>query len=570
MINMKKFKKTKIFLLSFIFSLFFALPSYADDFNNLDINVEINKEGIASVEETWDTVDQSGTEKYKPIENLGEIQIEDFKAKVNGKSFTEENPWNVDRSFDQKAYKYGINYTDNGLELCWGISNYGHNIHEISYKINPLVIELNDYDMVYWKFINDSMDPEPDKATIRIKGFEPFNDQVKMWGFGMEGDINNEDGQIVMESDGDIAYGVVMLRFPKGYFSTSYKIDKNFKDYADMAIEGSDWEDNQGGVNEGQSNDLDGSFIPIIFSIFAMFMAFVFGIVAITNKSAIMNRLDKDKKLPKAKDLKDQYFQEVPYENPIEDLYIFTKKAYSKIKQDDFLNAFILKWIYQGNIEIREDLKGIFPRKSQAIIIKSIPENMGDLESSFFKKLQGAKAYAQHEQIDQKAFEKYIRKHSKEMETFFDKFEIHSSLELEKKGYLVSRMVKKLFGKVYYLDPTQSGIELYSNLIKFKNYLEDYSLIKERDLNEVKLWDYFMIYAAMYGISDEVFKNLQKAYPEYETNSIYTYNTIMWSRSYASSVSTSYNDFISAGSGGPTSFGGGGGSFGGGSGGGSR
>lgn len=563
--KMKPNKFLGNFILSLILLLSFLVPSYADEFYSLDIEAKIDKDGIATITEIWDTVDEKGTEKYKPIGNLGQIKIEDFKAKVNGKTFSPLNPWDVDKSFDEKSYKNGIKTTDDGVELCWGISNYGHNVHEISYKVNPLVIGLNDYDMVYWKFINDSMNPAANKASVTIKGFKPFDDTVKMWGFGLEGEIHNENGNIVLKSNGDINYAVVMLRFPKGYFNTSYKIDKNFKEYADMAIDGSDWEDSSKKVeksSQGFSFLYLLAFIPIIISFLAMFIGLI--------DSSTLNRLDKNKKFPKVKGLKNQYFHEVPYDNPIENLYIFTKKAYPNISEENFLNAFILKWIYQGNIEIRDDLVGVFKKKSQAIIIKSTPENMGNLEDSFFKKLQKAQSYAQYNQIDQKAFEKYIKKHSNEMESFFNRFEINSSLELEKESYIISRRVKKLFGSIRYLDPSQEGIKLYSNMIKFKNYLEDYSLLKERNINEVKIWDYFMIYAAMYGISKEVFKNLEKAYPEYADHSIYTYRSIVWSQSYSSSITNSYNNFISAGSGGSTSFGGGGGSFGGGSGGGSR
>lgn len=564
--QMKKTRKYFSLILSLIIFLSFPVIARADEFYSLNIKVSIDENGLAEVNEIWDTVDEEGTEKYKPIENLGDIQIKDFKASVNGEDFVQESPWDVDKSFDQKSYKYGINPTDNGLELCWGISNYGHNIHQISYKVSPIVIELNDYDMVYWKFINDSMDPMPDEASIKISGFEPFDEDVKMWGFGMEGEIHNQDGNIVMESSGLIDYGVIMLRFPKGYFQTPYKIDENFKYYADMAIEGSDWEENQGQVSNEDSG------FPLIagIAIFLLVILSSIGIVQKASSSSIMGRLDPDKKLPKAKSLKGEYFQEVPYEDPIENIYIFVKKAYPRIKQDDFLNAYILKWIYQDNIDIKEEDKGIFKKNTNTIIIKSTPENMGELEKSFFNKLLGSKKYGQADQIDQKAFEKYIRIHTSEMETFFDKFELNSSIKLKDEGYINERREKKLFGKTTYLDPSLEGIDLYSNLIKFKNYLEDYSLIKERDISEVKIWDYFMIYAAIFGISEQVFKNLEKTYPEYTRYSAYTYNRIIWSRSYARSVQTSYNSFMSAGYGGSTSFGGGGGSFGGGSGGGSR
>lgn len=565
-INMKVFKRLRYYILFLVLFFSLGITSYADDFNSLDIKVEINEDGVASVKEVWDTVDEEGTEKYKPIENLGEIKIQDFKAKVNGKSFTQVSPWDVDKSFDEKAYKYGINPTDDGLELCWGISSYGHNIHEISYKIAPLVVELNDYDMVYWKFINDSMDPEPEEAKITIKGFEPFDEDVKMWGFGMEGDIHNKDGSIVMESSGDIAYGVVMLRFPKGYFQTPYKISRNFKEYADMAIEGSDWENSEGKVGE----DSDDVPLPVLIATPIIIILASIGAIGSIKGNSIMGKLDRDKKLPKARQFKDQYFQEVPYENPIENIYIFARKFDPSIKQENFLNSFILKWIYQGNIDFNQEESGFFKKKTQAIKIKSTPENMGEMEESFFKKIERASKKSPDGMVDQKSFEKYIRTHTNEMESFFNRFEINSALQLEKEAYIESKRVKKLISKVTNLDPTKDGIELYANIIKFKNYLEDYSLIREREIKEVKIWDYFMIFAAMYGISEEVFKNLEKTYPEYTSSSIYTYRTIMWSRSYSSHVSTSYSNFVAAGSGGSTSFGGGGGSFGGGSGGGSR
>src|SRR5699024_2735753 len=96
-----------------------------------------------------------------------------------------------------------------------------------------------DYDMVFWKFINDFMSLDSDHAKSTIKGCKTFDESVKMWGFGMVGDIHNIDGSIVMESSGQVSYGIVLLRFPKGYFDTSYKIRKNFDFYAKLAQKGS-------------------------------------------------------------------------------------------------------------------------------------------------------------------------------------------------------------------------------------------------------------------------------------------------------------------------------------------
>ncbi|MDD7464068.1 MAG: DUF2207 domain-containing protein [Anaerococcus sp.] len=578
-------KKIRVFLIGLILSFTFSIPAYADELNSLDINVDIDKDGVASVEEVWDSVDEKGTEKFKPIENLGDIKIEDFKARVNGRDFTEENPWNLDASFEDKAYKYGINRTEKGIELCWGISNYGSNRHEISYKINPLIISLNDYDMLFWQFINSNMTPPPKSASITIKGYEPFDDQVRMWGFGMEGDIHNKDEAIVMKSSGSIAYGTVMLRFPKGYFNSSYHIDKTFNDYADQAVIGSKWEDKQGQVSKTSSSASRLSevkntiafrfFIGWIIFIIAIFTLWVFIIMKIAKKGTFVSisNLDRNNKLPKPKSLDGKYYRQIPYEGEMEDLYIFNRKAFKDFRISNMLNAFILKWIYQGNLQVIEGDPHMlgFGKKKDSLKIINRPENMAELEEEFFDKIEDSLKYSKDGYVSEKSFKKYANRNLGALEHFYESFGKKSPYVLEEEGYIDKIEYRKLLFKKENLDPTEKGIELFEKLIMFRNYLKDYSLIREREVDEVKLWDHYMIYAALFGISKEVFKNLQEVYPGYETSSVYTFSTINFARSFVSVATPESNvSFNSAGGGGSTSFGGGGGSFGGGSGGGSR
>lgn len=76
-----------------------------------------------------------------------------------------------------------------------------------------------------------------------------------------------------------------------------------------------------------------------------------------------------------------------------------------------------------------------------------------------------------------------------------------------------------------------------------------------------------MIWAAMLGITEEVYEQLVKINPKYYEFSVYHLNHITLTNSFVSSISTASP---SAGGGGAASIGGGGGSFGGGSGGGFR
>lgn len=48
----------------------------------------------------------NGTEVYKPISNLGNMQLSNFKVvDENGNIYSKINSWNVDSSFSQKLIK---------------------------------------------------------------------------------------------------------------------------------------------------------------------------------------------------------------------------------------------------------------------------------------------------------------------------------------------------------------------------------------------------------------------------------------------------------------------------------
>ena len=231
-----------------VLGIFFPSKARADEFREINIEANIDEKGIGHIEEVW-KIDENNTdytERYKTIENLRGLKIEDFKLEAFGKTFETVDPWDTDKSFEEKAYKAGvIKRGDDEVELCWGISEYTDNTYKLSYTINPLAISLTDSDMVFFNFVGENFDPMPEVVNIKIKGYKPFTD-IKLWGFGLEGSIGNENGQIILKSSGDINYATVMVKFPKGTFATSYKENKTFEDYAQKAVKGSKWEENEG------------------------------------------------------------------------------------------------------------------------------------------------------------------------------------------------------------------------------------------------------------------------------------------------------------------------------------
>lgn len=562
-------KIKKIFFLSILFMIL-PIFVFAEDFKGIKIDVEIDKNGIAKVNEVWQINEDNKdyTERYKLINNLRGIKIEDFSVEALGKDFTELMPWDIDASFEDKAYHYGRIDREDEVELTWGISEFKDNIYNLSYKVNPLVVGLNDSDMLFFQFVGDNFDPKPENVDIIIKGFEDFKD-VKMWGFGMEGEIHNVDGVIQMKSSGYVDYATVMLKFPKGYFNTAYKIDKNFEDYANMAAEGSHWENREGETYEkpmstGEKTALGGVFAAVLAIIY-----FVARAVSLSfNKRKIQNK----KELPKIKDLKGEYFKEIPYEGAMEDLAYFIAEAYLVTGDlvGNYINAFILKWSLQGAIEFIEEGKGYSDNK---IKILKRPENMGPMEEELFDMISAAKEESDEEYITAKGFKKYVRKHRKEMENYYEEFQTSSIRNLRERGYLEDYVYEKKFlgskrrGKE--LRVTEKGKVLYENLIKFKNYLKD-NLEQVTEEVEFEKWEEYLIYSSIFFL-DKEFVEGAKAYPAY-VNNYALYNThILATRNFSKKINQSYQSgsgFTNGGVGGSTSVGGGGGSFGGGGGGG--
>ena len=121
-----------------------------------------------------------------------------------------------------------------------------------------------------------------------------------------------------------------------------------------------------------------------------------------------------------------------------------------------------------------------------------------------------------------------------------------------------------------------------ADLYGLKSFLKDFTLLNERGVKEVPLWDEYMVYAEFFGISDKVRKQMKEVWPEYAdlsrvtqnldkaqeddivymfSDAIYTSANSVMNRaaSRASSSSSGYSSWSSVSGGGGYSGGGGGG-----------
>ena len=75
----------KLFItLAIIFGIFIPQKAHADEFRQISIEANIDEKGIGSIEETWkiNETNEDYTERYKTINNLRGLKIEDFSLEA--------------------------------------------------------------------------------------------------------------------------------------------------------------------------------------------------------------------------------------------------------------------------------------------------------------------------------------------------------------------------------------------------------------------------------------------------------------------------------------------------------
>jgi uncharacterized membrane protein len=176
--------------------------------------------------------------------------------------------------------------------------------------------------------------------------------------------------------------------------------------------------------------------------------------------------------------------------------------------------------------------------------------------------------------LEKKEFEKWCDKNYSKILKWFDNILIKARDELIVEGLIIEKEKTyfKFFVREYY-EATPELKEKALQIAGLKRYLKEYTLIKDREPIEVKLFEEYLIYAQMMGIAKKVSKDFKDIYPEIiEQSHFDSYDNIIFINSYAAygissakSAETRANNY-SSGGGGFSSGGGGGGSFGGGGG----
>ena len=535
---------------------FFASPRL----NDLNIRVELCPNGDARITEVRQmNIDSEGTECYIVLGNLNGSEVSDLRVTdETGAEYENIGKWDIERSRSWKEGKCGIVTKRDGYELCWGLGDSGNRTYTTSYVVSNLLRGYSDSDGFNYMFVAEGLNPRPShvKVTIVPEGATDASamaadsaaisfteENAGVWGFRYRGDVRFEDGAIVAETSEPFTSGsamIVMARFDKGIFSPSVTNDESFDEVVDRAFEGSDYED------EDEFSFWEVLGFLLVFILFPLLLLFGYLYYVWRARRKVTKDLLWFREIPQGGNLQ--------WANDVQNAYKYFNTDYNNL-----LSACILRLIDKGAITIDKTLnnKG---KTVQHFVIHELPE-----------KEQQPRLLQMIHEIFQKAAGNDTVLEPKELKTW-----MKNSYNQSVTDSFIQTLHTK--SSIYQF---RKQLPEVRQLFGLKKFLKEFSLLDERHVQEVALWKDYMIYATLFGIADQVIKDMKKINPDYfnmdqvaqqmaDDLTLPTIYSTLQSSTTRAAMSKAEREARASGRGGSVSWGGGGGFSGGGFGGGVR
>jgi len=597
--------------------------------NNLDFTAQINEDGSMNVVETWD-IDISETNTlYKTFEidkskyrELKDISVTEITRGTN-KAFRETKIWEY--HIDKNYYFGGINQ-DGKYEIAWGVgldNSSDTRIYLISYTVEDAIKKYGDCAELYWQFVGEDFEVNANSITgiIKLPNHVSSKDEIKVWGH-----TEYLNGEIYATSTDTVEFNInkyqsgnfvevriampnyIMATLP--YTSTQNKLDS-------IIAEETAWAEEANAKRAKRDRNMK----TIAYSITVIIAGA--GIWFSTKIKKYHKALKENPKI--VPDMLD-YYRELPDETatPAEAYFVLNKmQDISKT-----LCATILDLTLKGYLKAEQ-----VDKKIEFEIVEKDRETLPEDEKQVLELLEKACENKENEKkiVKMKDLEKYIEKYPGTFEKLKNKIDEISKEKSTHKGKFDKKIAEKagkyilkligyitaivatinvtIFGSMYIfvvgdmggslkyilLAGLFIGIVLLINIIMcsklisrfngftqkgenereqwkaFKKYMEDFSLLNEKEVPHLVIWEKYLVYATAFGIADKVIKQLKIKYPELE-NPDNMNNLVLFSimsgpnglnTNFISSLNTStshmYSSTYSSGSGSGGGFSGGGG-----------
>ena len=581
--------------------LIFNLKSEATlELNELNFDVQINSDGSMDVTETWD-IDISNTNTlYKTFKidnskysSITQAQVTDISSNIKFSQINEEM-YHV-----TKDCYYALKNSDGVFEIAWGVgleNSSAQKTYQISYKVNDAIAKYNDYAELYWQFIGEDFEIDADKITGTI--YLPFNvtnkEDIRVWGHTRDlngeiyvTDLNKIEFTVNNYSSGN--YIEIRTLIPNDLISYSARTyDTNILEK--VLSEEEKWANEANKRRKAKENLLK------IIKIISIVLSVIFGIIIFVK---IVKLIKLEKKIKPTTKL--QYYRDLPYEDatPGEALFMITsgtRKGFLDGFAANILDLCLKKYI---TLEVVERKNKIKKDEIKINILNKQSNYLKEDEKLTLELLK--KAQKEDRELTTKVITKYFEKNpteiillNKQVEEILEKREQETGKFVKKAqneynnqlaivsvyigisiiSAFVSIPLAIILGLNCILSGllaykinvfTQKGVDEKEQWKAFKKYMEEFSLLKDKEVPALAIWEKYLVFATAFGISDKVLKQLKVVYPEIlDMNSslytTYSYIHIMNTVNIGNCINSSvYTATYSSGSGAGGGFSGGGG-----------
>ena len=456
-----------------------AMPQLHD----LNIRVMLTPGGDAYITETRHmSIDSDGTEVYVVVGNMNGSTISDLcVTDESGRQYTNIGEWDVHRNRDEKTGKCGIVTKHDGYELCWGLGSEGERTYIASYVVKNLLRHYNDADGFNYMFAAEGMQPAPEhvKLTISRSDGQPFDaDSIGMWAFRFYGDINLQDGNIVAETSEPFSSSsamIVMAKFEHGQFTPAMHVDDTFEAIRQQALEDSDY------LIGDDGSDIVFIILIVVCLLLLPLMLIAYLIYKWWKRRQVMKDLT--------------WWRDIPLDGKLQDANnMLNAYRYFGANYNNLLSACILRLISIGAISI-EPTKDKNGNPAQNFVIHDLPdadkqERMVRLIHDIFRRAAGN-------------------------DTILEPRELRTWMRQSTNQSVTDSFVQALHTKTSIYNYGSESLEPARQLFGLKKYLKEFSLLEERHVSELSLWKDYMIYATLFGIADQVIRDMKKINPEY-------------------------------------------------------
>lgn len=558
---------------------------------NLDYDVTLNSDGTADVVETWririsDTntlfknfeVDST---KYKEITN---VKVQEIKSS-GIVDFTKINQYKY--HVDKNCY-YALMYNGK-FEIAWGAhAEDTTRTYKISYKIVDAVKNYKDCSEFYWQFINRTSEIPADKivGTIKLPKEIQNKEDLKAWAHGpLNGNIeitSNNTVTFEVEDFNERTMLEARIVTPVEIFSNNLNTSNANKLNSILSQEQT-WADQANDQRKRiaqQQEEMKRAFITalIVVNVIGLIIA-----IAIIRKIVKYHKELKNTPIIKPEQEFD-YYRDIPdeLETPAGAGYLYYfKRAEFQYNISKIISATMLDLCLKKYIEFET----IQDKKNQ-IKINLKKENAQDLpvDERIIYELLNHVPKGEQKCFTMKEFEKYASDHST---TFLHTFRIIEKKVKEKEeeqgnyseelieeankwrlkgtGYLFLSIfaliawlaiIPSIIATIYcfkiasrYNRLTQKGINEKAKWTGLKKYMEEFSMMNDKTVPELVLWEKYLVYATAFGIADKVLKQLKVVYPQitdidYMNSHGYTYMYLMYSHNFSNSFISSLNNAV--------------------------